>query len=274
MAKVQIETTQNVLLDFELSDIGDRIGAALIDELIKGAYTILMYLIIVNFIASDFFDSPETSFIALQFFLSIPIIFYYPAFEYLWNGQTPGKKKMKLKVVRADGKKTTLGDYIIRFLFRTIDTQGAFLIAIMLMDTIGQIVMLLLFLFLIPVPIIGILTISFTKKKQRVGDLLAGTLVVKLKQRVSLEDTILLTSNDNYTPKIANVLELSDRDIRIIKEALDLYKKNNDPKHVRILAKKTKELLQIKQNVKPIPLLKTVLKDYNHLAIKKDDLIN
>ena len=272
MTKVHIETTQNVLLDFELGDVGDRIGAALIDELIKGAYTLFMYLIIISFISSNFLDSVETSFVILKFILSLPILFYYPVFEYLWNGQTPGKKKFKLRVIRFDGSKPSIGDFIIRFIFRTIDTQGAFLIAIMLIETINsdQIYMLLLFLFLLPVPLIGILSIAFTKNKQRIGDLLAGTLVVKMKQRVSLEDTLLLTVKDGYVPKFKNVLRLSDRDIRIIKEALDLYHKNNDPKHVRILAEKTKEILEVKQKVEPIPLLQTVLKDYNILAIEQD----
>ena len=274
MAKVQIETTQNVLLDFELGEVGDRIGAAFLDELIKGAYGLFMYLIIISFATNDFFDSEITSIVILKFFLSIPIIFYYPVTEYLWNGQTLGKKKLKLKVIRNDGSKPSIGDFIIRYLFRTIDTQGAFLIAIMVMDSvsINQMYLVILFLFLLPVPLIGILTIAFTKNKQRVGDLLAGTLVVKMKQRSSLEDTVLLSVKQGYTPKIKNVLLLSDRDIRIIKEALDLYNKNNNPKHIRILASKTKELLSIKNNSKPVPLLRTVIKDYNILAIENDSI--
>ena len=273
MAKVQIETTQNVLLDFKLGDVGERIGAACIDELIKGAYMLLMYLAIISFMSNDFFDSDFNDFIILKFFISLPIIFYYPVIEYLWNGQTLGKKKLKLKVIRHDGSKPSIGDFIIRFLFRTIDTQGAFLIAIMVMDSvsINQFYILILFLFLLPVPLIGILTIAFTKKHQRIGDLLAGTLVVKLKQRVSLEDTMLLSIKDGYKPKLKNVLLLSDRDIRIIKEALDLYHKNSDPKHIRVLATKTKELLEIKKSIKPVPLLRTVIKDYNILAVEKDN---
>lgn len=273
MAKVQIETTQNVLLDFELGDIGDRIGAAIIDEIIKGLYALITILVAISSLSDDFLESGFTSFLFIKFLLSIPILFYYPALEYFWNGQTIGKKLMKLRVIKHDGSKPSIGDFIIRFLFRTIDTQGGFIIALIAMSTFGEkeIISILIFLFLAPFPIIGILTIAFTKKKQRVGDLLSGTLVVKIKQRTSLEDTMLLSVKKDYKPKYENVLRFNDRDIRMIKEALDLYKKTDDPKNIIILANKTRELLEIKGNPEPAKLLTTILRDYNILAVQKSN---
>ncbi len=271
MAKVEIETTHNVSLDMELSDLGERIGAALLDLLVIGLYSLIAFFLIFRLLSGESIDDHITSFLVLKFFLFLPVTFYYPVLEYFWNGQTVGKRILKLKVIRLDGAKPSLGDFVIRFLFRTIDTQGGFFIALMVMDTVGQdnIYALFIFLFFAPFPIVGMASILISKKNQRVGDLLASTLVVKLKNRTSLEDTMLLSVNEGYKPRFLNVLRLSDRDIRIIKEALDAYKKTGNTETIMILAQKTKEILEIQGDHRASALLHTVLKDYNILAVEK-----
>ena len=265
MTKVEIETTHNVSLDMELSDLGQRIGAGLLDAVVNGLYMVIAFFLIFDLISGESIDANMTSFLVLKFFLFLPSLFYYPVLEYFWNGQTVGKKLVKAKVIRLDGAKPSVGDFFIRFIFRIVDVYGGFFI--LLFTTGGGIG--LFFMYYVPFPIVGMASILISKKHQRIGDLLAGTLVVKLKHRVSLDDTMLLSVNTNYKPRFLNVLRLSDRDIRIIKEALDLYKQTGDTKTILILAKKTKAILGIEGKHKAAALLYTVLKDYNILAVEK-----
>ncbi|HWZ21804.1 MAG TPA: hypothetical protein VNW06_04080, partial [Cytophagaceae bacterium] len=113
--------------------------------------------------------------------------------------------------------------------------------------------------------VIAIITISVSKKEQRIGDLLADTTVVKIKKRASLEDTILQVVERNYKPVFADVLRFSDKDINTIKEALEIYKRNNNSKHIDKLAKKVKEILDIEKNaMSSRRTLETLIKDFNY----------
>ncbi|HVD96760.1 MAG TPA: RDD family protein [Cytophagaceae bacterium] len=238
MARIKLETTQNVLLEFDLAGTGDRIVSGLLDWLFIGAYIFVCYLVFIAMleIPSHLSGTGELIFFIV---LGIPIAFYHPLFEIFLNGQSPGKKIMKIKVIKLDGSQPGLGDYILRWLFRTIDYMPFFFLT-------------------------AIITISVSKKEQRIGDIVAGTTVVKLKKRATLEDTILKVVEHNYKPVFSDVLRFSDKDINTIKEALALYKKNNNPKHIDILAKKIRQLLATENNtMSSARLLDTIIKDYN-----------
>lgn len=270
MTKVQIETTQNVLLDFQLGDVGERIMAAVLDVVVQILYWILILLFFRYVVDYDLFDG--NGFYLLFIFFYVPVFFYQLAFEYFWKGQTPGKKILKLKVIRLDGAKPSLGDFGLRFVLRNIDIYGGFFLLIFISSSMSSSDLgnAIAIFSILPIPVVGFVVMAMNKQNQRIGDLAAGTIVVKMKQRVSLADTLLQVVEDKYQSRYKNVLRLSDRDIRIIKEALTLYEKNKDPKHIRVLAKKTKEILGITQKVRAAALLRTVLKDYNKLALEKD----
>lgn len=235
MSNIRIESTQNVAIDFELAGAGNRIGAALIDLAIYLAYYLLVLVI------ASAFDYDQY----VIWVMCIPLTFYHLLFEIALNGQSPGKKVLKLKVIRLDGTKPTVGDYTLRWLFRLIDTFLA--------------------------GIVAIISISSSKNQQRIGDFTAGTTVVRLTKRASLEDTVLQSTGRNHEVKIKNVLELSDNDMRIIKKALDIYDNSSNPEHIEKLAKKASEVLNIKFKGSPVGFLKTVLKDYNVLANERED---
>ncbi len=272
MAKIQIETTQNVLLDFQLGDVGERIGAGLIDILFIVMYCFIAGITFSWIFSVSVFNSFSSSFVLYYLLFGLPILFYYPMFEFLWNGATPGKRVLKLKVLRVDGVKPTLGDFILRWVFRTLDVNGMFLFLIIFINSMdkNELTGLAVFSYIFPIPIIGMSFMIFTQNNQRLGDLVAKTVVVKTKKRASLEDTLLESLEKQYVPKIHNVLQLSDRDIRTIKEALDHYEKSNDDKHVTILAQKATQILNVKIKAKPDTLLRIILKDYNKLATEAD----
>jgi len=160
MEKVKIKTTQNVDVEYEIASIGDRIVAVLID------YLILLVCFIALMILSIFIRDILNEYMYMFFFLIyIPMILYDLLFEIFMNGQTPGKKFRNIKVIKMDGSQPTIGNYLLRWVFRLIDIGISY----------GG---------------IAILTILINGKGQRIGDIAAGTTVIKLKKSVSLRDTI------------------------------------------------------------------------------------
>jgi uncharacterized RDD family membrane protein YckC len=240
MARINLETTQNVMLEFDLAGTGDRILAGILDLLFEVAYAFVCYLFFFEILNIKNIITSYTGIMLFVILLYIPIAFYHFIFEIFMNGQSPGKKILKIKVIKLDGSQPSIGDYILRWFFRIIDA--------------------LPFTY-----IIAIITISVSKKEQRIGDLVADTTVVKIKKRASLEDTILQVIERNYKPVFADVLRFSDKDINTIKETLEIYKRNNNSKHIDKLAKKVKEILDIEKNtMSSRRTLETLIKDFNY----------
>ena len=170
--------------------------------------------------------------------LAIPLVLYTFLFEMFNDGQTPGKKAMNIKVAALDGHEVTTGMYFLRWLFRMIDIN-------MLSG------------------IIGILTIAFSEKGQRLGDIVASTAVISLKQRKQVTDTPYETLELTYQPKYPSASKLSAQDISTVKEILGNKTEEAYPLKVR-LSKKLEEVLEIEKEGSSEDFLKTVVKDYNY----------
>jgi len=119
MQKIQIETSQNVTIEYELASIGDRVVAQLLDFLILSGYMIglvlLMYLLNS---AGGFFGG-----IAFWIILYLPVFFYDLLLETFLNGQSFGKKIRKIKVVKVDGSQPTFISYFLRWILKTVDVS-------------------------------------------------------------------------------------------------------------------------------------------------------
>jgi uncharacterized RDD family membrane protein YckC len=240
MQTIEIQTTQNVNIEYPIASVGERIVAALIDQLI-----LIGYIIAAIFFDIWLIDSTEGSAIyfpiAYSVILFLPYFFYHLLCETFLNGQSFAKKMMKMRVVKVDGIQAGIGSYFLRWILAPIDY----------------------FFFL------GLIILLINGKGQRLGDLAAHTTVVKLKAEAKLDETILTTTPANYNVVFPQATLLSDRDISIVKEVLDLnYKKPDVEVYMNIL-NKTKEAVQNKMGVHselhPLTFLDTVLKDYNHL---------
>ena len=127
-------------------------------------------------------------------------------------------------------------------------------------------------LMVVPLPIVGIVSMATSRLTQRLGDRIANTVVIQKKKLYSLADTILRATEEDYQPVYTNVLTLRDKDIYILKEALENLDRTQDYKFINSLAKKARTILAINDDRKPIDLLKTLLRDYDHLAKKRDAL--
>lgn len=268
----KIHTAQNVVLDYPLANVGQRIGAAFIDLIIVG-----IYFIVITYttpVAMDF-ENKTPGQLTLLILILLPGILYYPLLEYYLKGRTLGKFLLKIRVVKSNGKPPSIGECMLRWLLRVVDTKIGlfflFLSALFLdenwkrgMESTAS------FFLLLPLPLIGIISIIISKSNQRIGDIAAGTIVFYDRKRISLDATILQTKPDNYQPVFKQVLKLRDKDIYIIKDVVERAEQDMDHSQVIPLANKAKKILNIETDLFPLQFLKTLLKDYNFLAQEKD----
>lgn len=233
MSELQINTTQNVKINFEAAGIGERLLAYILDFAIK-----MGYLIIAAKVFGAFDNMDEWSQIGINTLLFLPYMFYTLTLESLLEGQTIGKKALKIRVVKIDGYQASISDYLVRWFFRIVD----------------------IFMFGL-----GFFVIIFNKRSQRFGDMAAGTAVISLRDKVTINHTILEHLNEDYKPTYPNVIKLSDNDARIIKETFTVAKAARDYNTLIKLRAKIVEVTEIKKaSSSDIDFIDTVLKDYNY----------
>ena len=240
MSQLTINTTQNVTINFTAASVGERMGAHLIDLVIKIAYCLVLYGIVFTYALQNFIRSLDDYTAAALFILTfLPVVFYSFVLEAVFEGQTLGKKLLKIKVVKLDGYQASFGDYLIRWLFCVIDT-------------------------LIFSGFIGLITMVSSKKTQRLGDISAGTAVITLKSKISISNTILEDIGDKYVPVYPLVIKLSDNDVRIVKETFNNALSKRDFDIIERLETKIETVTGIKnQSGNATDFIKTILKDYN-----------
>src|SRR5690606_6486216 len=137
-----------------------------------------------------------TGSVAVTITLLTPPFFYHLLCEIFMNGQSIGKRQMKIRVVKLDGSSPGIGSYLLRWILRPIDIS---------LFSGG----------------IAILSIAITRHNQRLGDLAAGTTVVKTDVR---QDFPVFAVEENYTPSFPEVVSLSDADIEVIQRVLKVYR--------------------------------------------------
>ena len=232
MEYVRIDTTQNVAIDYEVANLGERIIASIIDYFILAGYVIAWFLIVIGF--KDVIPYQET----LVYIVLIPAFFYDLICEVALGGQSFGKKIIKIKVVRLDGSQPTFGNYLLRWLLRLIE-GGMF--------CYGAIAMIV---------------ILINGKGQRLGDIAAGTSVIKIKPRVTLSDAVLGQVKEEYTPEYPESANLSDRDARLIKDILQTSVRDKNQEMLLALSAKVQGMLGVESVAEPETFLRTVLKDF------------
>lgn len=224
------------------ASVGERILAYVIDWIIKIAYIIVTYQLTFNFFKVDkmIADMDQWSQIAIYVTFYLPVIFYTLIFETLLDGQTLGKRILKIKVVKIDGYQASLADFIIRWIFRIVDLN--------MMSGV-----------------VALVAIVTSPKNQRLGDMTAGTSVITLKNNVNISHTILEELEDTYLPTYPSVIKLSDNDARIIKETFVTAKASRDYATIIKLRQKIIEVAEIKiVNENDVQFIETILKDYNY----------
>lgn len=240
MANLAINTTQNVNLSYRTVGLGERILAYLIDLAIFWLYLFIVD-VITKLLGSAFSDNWTV--FGLQSLLFLPVMFYSLYMHILFNGRTIGKMVLKVRVVRLDGLPAHWSNYLIRWMLRLVDIW-------------------------VFASAVGVLSILFSEKHQRVGDAAAGTVVISTKQKAKITHTILEEVEDTYLPKFMNVTKLTDKDVRLIKETYRIAKRSNDYKTLTALRKKVEKVLEIESDLYDQQFIDTVLKDYNYFTQK------
>jgi uncharacterized RDD family membrane protein YckC len=254
MESIKIDTSQNVQLNYQPAGVGLRIVSAILDTIFVYAYFGIVIFIFMTFVFKrsnydyDYVDDSDT-YNAIT--IGILILFLLPAFLYhllcetFLNGQSFGKKIMKIKVIKLNGTQPNFGSYLLRSMFRLIDVS---LIS----------------------PAIAIITVAVSDKSQRFGDMTAGTTVVQLNKPITLRDTILFKTEGNYKIVYEQVALLTDKDANLIKEVLSFHGYTEKEEHVRLLAAKIKGKLGITESKeKDDVFLKTILLDYSHYRFEQ-----
>ena len=246
MQTIQIQTAQNVFIEYQPAGVGDRILAYLIDSLVKIAYVfVVAMLFIYSLSASGNFDNAGTAAVVVGVLLLLPVFLYTLALEIFMDGQTIGKRAMNIKVVKLDGSQPSIGAYLIRWLLRLVDINAFS-------------------------GIVAIITIATSRNGQRLGDMAANTTVITLKRRVTLQQTRLPETPETYEPQFPQVTRLTDRDVEIVKETLQAYQRNGQDPHLPAsLANKLKSLLEVQSDQTDLDFLQTILKDYTHIMSKQ-----
>lgn len=269
MKTLQINTTQNVAINFELANVGQRFLAFIVDNIIKFAYLYFVFSIYKSAFFEEVLDGDVWSVRALDIIVLLPVTFYTLYSEILFNGQTLGKKLLKIRVINIDGFKPSITDYVIRWFLRIVDFNLFILLAVYIASLNIYTNTIIIYLFFLFGKLIGFFLIIITKNNQRVGDIAANTVVIQLKDQTKFSHTIIENLTQDYRPTYSKVIKLSDNDVRIIKETFKVAAKTKDYVTLIKLRTKIEEVTGIKSREKnDVIFIDKVLKDYNFLYTK------
>ena len=200
-----IETPERVEIHYVLANVGNRFLAAAIDHLIQVGAGLAVFLVAGIMSSWSLLDGMDTWTAALTVLVIFTIYWgYFVFFETIWSGQTPGKRIMRLRVVREDGRPVRFFEVFVRNLLRVaLDLQPFLSYAI------------------------GVVSIIFSPRSKRVGDYVAGTVVVKERatEAPSLDQIIKISEieqqrAERVAPFSADIRGLTERELRAVETFL------------------------------------------------------
>ncbi|MCB0517825.1 MAG: RDD family protein [Lewinellaceae bacterium] len=240
MASIDIRTTQNVVIEYDLASLRDRFFAFFLDLVLYYLlYALLMFFVLTIF-GSIMTHWGERFLWLLNL---VGLLAYHFLSELFSDGQTLGKKALKIKVVRLDGRAPGLGDYLIRSAFLMVD-------------------------FFLSLGILGAVLIGTTFKGQRLGDLAANTAVIRVKNQLHfrLEDILKISTLENYEPKYPAVRQLGEGDMLLLKNLIARAQTWRNTAHIDAIHEAVDRIcaqLQIEApKTNRIEFLKTLIRDY------------
>ena len=241
---IEINTTQNVTIEYELARLRERAIAWLIDLIIlMVAYTLLLQL--ASPLLSAIIDNGDWGWLIMVILMPYAFLFLYNIlFEILNNGQTIGKIALGIKVVRLDGKDPEWADVLLRALMLLVDVVFS-------------------------AGVIGSMLIKTTGKSQRIGDLAAHTSVIRIQGnrfQFRLQDILGISTLDTYEPVYPQVRNLNEGDMIYIKTVLTRLNKYPNNAHNDLLEDLVSHLMPILE-IEKRPndrkeFVKTILRDY------------
>jgi uncharacterized RDD family membrane protein YckC len=166
--RLTIETPESIGFTYQVADVGSRFLAIFVDTLIQFGAIIVLSIALAQLNRLNDLGALPALLPADQFAVVVVIasfllyVGYFAVFEALWHGQTPGKRLVKLRVVKESGYPLTPIDVLVRNLVRLVDFFPAFYS-------------------------LGVVTMLLNTRARRLGDLAAGTLVVRTRGEITLD---------------------------------------------------------------------------------------
>jgi uncharacterized RDD family membrane protein YckC len=179
--KITLQTPESVELEFTLAGIGNRTQALMVDYvLLGGAIALVLFTRFTLF--PQFIPAAKKWYLAITLLLTFGILVgYFIFFETIWQGQTPGKRYAKIRVIRDDGRPVGLSEATLRSLLRPIDD----------------------------VLCIGFLMILLHKQEKRLGDMIAGTMVIQ-EESPSIDKKLVLSDRtESFADQLLEISNLS-----------------------------------------------------------------
>ncbi|MCX6310887.1 MAG: RDD family protein [Bacteroidetes bacterium] len=239
----RVLTTQNVAINYEVANIGERLLARLLDLVFFAVYMLIGYLIMGQVVKGLDFEKAAQYSMVISLLIPIPVLTYTLWCEPLFNGRTIGKLILGLKVVKTNGTPAGIGDSAYRWVMRLFEGEGGLFTCLAL-----------------PVAIIS-------GKGQRIGDMIAGTMVIRTKQKAVLRNTIIQQINPLYKVVFPQVSNLNDRDMNIIRDVMQQAFETSNYSLLEYLGHKVKTVMGVfppPQQLPTMHFLNIVLADYAH----------
>ena len=245
---ILIETPEKIRFDYKIADIGTRIAAFMIDLLIQFIIILIGYLLLYFSGSLSYFFSSSIGNLMKAFFMLLIFFLrwgYFVFFEITMEGQSPGKKAMRIRVIRENGESLKVEDIFIRNLIRTIDGVPG-------------------------LPFVGAFVAMIDKKSRRLGDMAAGTLVVN-EIHFNLKEPdfqVNIKEESAQNEKIETINKLNENELYIIRRFLNEKHKLPPEKEEEVAVKlmyQIKERLHLNHvELKPIEFLEEVYRQHGH----------
>jgi|ERR1700754_283786 len=205
-----IETPERVPLHFALASIGNRFLACAIDHALQVftlALILVAFLILADLssVEGSISNAPKWVYAVMIVVLFLVLTGYFAFFEWMWSGQTPGKRWLKLRVIREDGRPITFWEAAVRNLLRSFDMMPTFFYSV------------------------GLISVFISSRDQRVGDMVAGTVVVREREAEAPEFANVFASpvsdpalRRSFKPVefTANLNSLTEAEIQVVETFL------------------------------------------------------
>lgn len=225
---IEIRTAHNIAISFPFADLTLRVLASFIDLCIIISYWTIVSLALHS---SN-----------IWWLFALPVFFYHLIFEVFNKGQSLGKMILKIRVINMDGRSPSTYQYIMRWMFRLIDVAISF-------------------------TTLGILFIISTEKKQRIGDILAQTLVVSVSKKLMVNlQTLENLESDRSNIQYPKIVHFSEKDMLLVKKTISRYQRNPNPSNRELIENISNKIsnhlnIKVKRN-ENLAFLKQILHEY------------
>jgi len=254
MQTIRITTSQNIDIEYEVATLGDRFLGRIVDMgVIMGVYYVLYIVAIIIIFGSSGAAIQQggggipTFIIAMLIVLGVVYTFYDLICEVYFNGQSLGKYAMKMRVVSLDGARPSISQFLLRWVFRVVD-------------------------FLIGFGAVALISVAVSEKKQRIGDIVAGTIVIKTIPKAKLEQLFFRPTTDDYVPAFPEVTNLTDNDIGLVHEVISTFRLTGNSDVVYNMSVRLQQHLGITcpRELNDYQFLEKIAEDYNYLTSRTE----